>query len=105
MYVVAQNPPIPKHNAKDSESKQEETQRLQWAQDVHTKANCKVKEIEQDKAAQQKEKEFCVAKKAEEECEGYTTPITRIPFQGWYQDDGNHNNIDTLQYESLGDET
>src|SRR5882724_9450948 len=32
-------------------------------------------------------------------CEGYTTPITRISFQGWYWDNGNHN-IDTLQYES-----
>ena len=38
-------------------------------------------------------------------CEGYTIPITRIPFQGKYQDDGNHNDMDTLQYESLGDET
>jgi len=38
-------------------------------------------------------------------CEGYTTPVTRIPFQGRYRDDGNHNNIDTLQYESSGSET
>jgi len=38
-------------------------------------------------------------------CEGYTTPIMRIPFQGWYWDDGNHNNIEILQYESFGDET
>jgi len=35
-------------------------------------------------------------------CEGYTTPITRIPFRGGIRDDGNHNNIDNLQYKSLG---
>jgi len=35
-------------------------------------------------------------------CEGDTTPITLIPISGEIPGDGNHNNRDTLQYESTG---
>jgi len=38
-------------------------------------------------------------------CKGYTTPYNESPFPGALPAKINHNNIDTLQYEAVGDET